>query len=199
MLPNKLVFVDVETTGLQAKNNRIIEIGIIRVENNMIVNEIRSFINPKRPIPKEITMMTGITNEDVRYAPTFQELKEAIFAIMQGCTFVAHNAPFDYDFLKYAFLRENMAFFSQKLCTVSLSRHLFPHWRRHNLDTAIKECNIPYRNRHRAYDDAHVLFLYYQHLLETIPTNKLTQTIKKIVTEEKAQTPKQERLIPHLR
>src|SRR6266702_4216216 len=126
MLPPKLAFVDIETTGVRSSYDRIIEIGILRVENNKLVKSFQSLINPESYLPKEITMITGITQQDIEHAPTFRSVKDEIIEILADCTFVAHNVRFDYAFLKHELLRENITFSSKHFCTVRLSRLLFP-------------------------------------------------------------------------
>jgi len=179
MLPNKLAFVDIETTGTRSSYDRIIEIGILRVEDNKLVRSYQTLINPQVYLPKEITMITGITQQDIDHAPTFRSVKDEILEMIQECTFVAHNVRFDYAFLKHEFLRENIPYTSKHFCTVRLSRMLFPQWPRHNLDTLMKECNISCQNRHRAYDDAQVLFDFYQQLVQTLPLEKLEKALAK--------------------
>ncbi len=179
MLPSKLAFIDVETTGTRASYDRIIEIGIIRVENNKLVKTFQSLINPQSYLPKEITMLTGITPQDIENAPTFRSIKDEIHEMLTDCTFVAHNVRFDYAFLKQEFLRESVIYSSKHFCTVRLSRILFPQWERHNLDAVIRECNISCVNRHRAFDDAQVLFEFYQQLLERLPIEQLEEALAK--------------------
>ena len=179
MLPSKIAFVDIETTGVRSSYDRIIEIGILRVENNKLVKSFQSLINPQAYLPKEITMLTGITQQDIENAPTFRSLKDEILEILEDCTFVAHNVRFDYAFVKHELLRENITFSSKHFCTVRLSRILFPHWQRHNLDTLMQECNISCENRHRAYDDAHVLYEFYQQLQKTVPPEDLEKALAK--------------------
>lgn len=179
MLPQKLAFVDIETTGMRSSSDRIIEIGILRVEDNKLVKAYQSLINPQSYLPKEITSLTGITSADLEHAPTFRSVKDEIVEILDGCTFVAHNVRFDYAFLKQELLRENITYSAKHFCTVRLSRLLFPHWERHNLDALIRECQIPCQNRHRAYDDAQVLYDFYMHLLKTLPEEELVAALKK--------------------
>lgn len=179
MLPTKLAFVDIETTGTRSSYDRIIEIGVLRVENNKLVRSFKSLINPQAYLPKEITMLTGITQQDIENAPTFRSIKDEIVDVLEDCTFVAHNVRFDYAFLKHELMRERINFSSKHFCTVRLSRILFPTWQRHNLDTLIKECNISCKNRHRAYDDAQVLFEFYQQIVKTFPTEKLEKALAK--------------------
>src|SRR5258708_12165814 len=179
MLPTKLAFVDIETTGTRSSYDRIIEIGILRVEDNQLVSTFQSLINPQSYLPKEITMLTGITQQDIEHAPTFRLVKDEIIEILADCTFVAHNVRFDYGFLKNELLRENITYSAKHFCTVRLSRILFPNWSRHNLDTLIQKCKIFCENRHRAYDDAQVLYDFYQQLLKTMPKDKLEDALAK--------------------
>ncbi len=179
MLPSKLAFVDIETTGTRSFHDRIIEIGILRVENNQLVKSFQTLINPQSYLPKEITMLTGITEQDIERAPTFRSVKDEIMELLADCTFVAHNVRFDYAFLKHELLRENITYSSKHFCTVRLSRILFPKWQRHNLDAVIAECNIACINRHRAFDDAKVLYEFYTQLLQTLPEEKLEEALAK--------------------
>lgn len=179
MLPERLVFVDLETTGVRSFYDRIIEIGIIRVENNEIVSTYHSLINPETHIPPEITMITGITGNDLENAPTFRQIKHDILEELIDSVFVAHNVRFDYSFLKNEFLREEINFSSRHFCTVRLSRMLYPTFPRHNLDTIIQQLNIPVQNRHRALDDAKVLYHFYKHMQQTIAPDMLEQAIYK--------------------
>lgn len=162
MLPTRFTFIDVETTGMNPSKDRIIEIGIIRVENNKIVKTFNSLINPEVHIPPEIERITGISSKDVMHAPLFNSVKNEVRDLLNDSYFVAHNARFDYGFIKYEFKRSEISFSSKHLCTVKLSRNLFPEHRRHDLTSIIERFNIPCKNRHRAYDDAMVLWEYFK-------------------------------------
>jgi len=179
MLPSKLAFVDIETTGIRSSYDRIIEIGILRVEDNQLVDTFQTLINPQSYLPKEITKLTGITQQDIETAPTFRSIKDQVMQMLADCTFVAHNVRFDYAFLKHELLRENISFSAKHFCTVRLSRILFPQWQRHNLDAVITECNIECVNRHRAFDDAQVLYKFYQHILKLLPVEQLEKALAK--------------------
>lgn len=161
MLPNKLSFVDIETTGGRSRFDRIIEIGIIKIENDTIIETYSSLVNPATHIPPEITRLTGITDAQVTNAPYFREIAPEIIRLLDDTVFVAHNVRFDYGFLKTEFKRLNQTFSSKHFCTVRLSRALFPHLPRHNLDSIIERMHIPCINRHRALDDAQVLVNFY--------------------------------------
>lgn len=179
MLPTKLAFVDIETTGMRSSHDRIIEIGILRVENGELKRTFQSLINPQAYLPKEITHLTGIAQKDLENAPTFNSLKDEIIDILDDCTFVAHNVRFDYGFIKNEFLRENFTYNAKHFCTVRLSRLLYPEWPRHNLDALIQHCNIACTSRHRAFDDAQVLFHFYNHLQQTIDSQKLEEALSR--------------------
>ena len=105
MLPRNIAFVDIETTGLSSTHDRIIEIGIIRVEDNSIVQTYHSLINPQTFLPAEIERITGITTKELENAPTFRSIKQDILEILIDTTFVAHNVRFDYGFIKNEFKR----------------------------------------------------------------------------------------------
>lgn len=178
-LPNKLAFVDIETTGMRSAYDRIIEIGILRVEDNELVQTFHSLINPQTYIPREITNLTGITGQDLENAPTFRAVKDEIIEILADCTFVAHNVRFDYGFLKHELMRENIAYNAKHFCTVRLSRILYPSWSRHNLDALIEHCNIACESRHRAFDDAKVLYEFYNHIQKTLPPEQVLEALTK--------------------
>ena len=100
MLAPAVAFIDVETTGTTSVHDRITEIGIVRVHDGELVEEWSSLVNPEMPIPEEIQALTGISNAMVRDAPTFSQLRREVFERLDGHLFVAHNARFDYGFIK---------------------------------------------------------------------------------------------------
>jgi DNA polymerase III subunit epsilon len=153
-----LAIVDLETTGGNSTHHRIIEVAVLRVKEGAIVDSFSSLIDPERSIPPFIEHLTGITNESLRGAPTFSQVKDRVFEMVNGPIFVAHNARFDYNFLRDEFEREDMAFSARCLCTVRLSRLLFPEQRRHSLDSIIDRHGISCVDRHRAMGDVRVLW-----------------------------------------
>ena len=104
MLPRTLTFVDVETTGASLRNSRIIEIGIIRVENDQVVDTFHSLLDPETHIPPEILEFTGITQDEIKNAPTFSQIKDTVMELFNDSVFVAHNVKFDYSFIKKEFV-----------------------------------------------------------------------------------------------
>lgn len=156
-----LVFVDVETTGTSAVYGNIIEIAALRYENGECVDAVKSFVNPGRPVPRFITGLTGITTADVAGAPPFAQLSARLLALFDGAAMVAHNARFDYSFLKQEFARLGIHFKTDLICTVRLSRKLFPGQKRHRLQDLIAAHNLSFQERHRAYDDAYALVQFW--------------------------------------
>ncbi len=168
-LPNDLVFVDLETTGGNAAHHRITEIGIVRAMHGEAVEEWSSLINPGCPIPGYIQAFTGITNEMVAGAPSFAEVAALVRQKLQGAVFVAHNARFDYSFLRSEFRRLDLPFSAKVLCTVKLSRRLFPEHVRHNLDAVMERHGLTCSARHRALGDAQVLRDFWFKLRREVP------------------------------
>lgn len=147
--------IDVETTGLSAVSNRIIEIGMVRVEKLKIVSRFHSLVNPHTYIPSFITQFTGITNEDVEYSPEFEDLADEILRFSEGSILTAHNLPFDYSFLKNELNRcgVNIPQF-QTLCTLKLARRYFPLLKSKSLGSVAMHLSIKNSDAHRALSDA---------------------------------------------
>ena len=182
-----LAFVDLETTGTGAADDAITEIGIVRVEADPAgesppaVSEWSTLVHPGVPIPPAIQALTGITDAMVRNAPPFSAIADEVAARIAGALFVAHNARFDYGFLKHAFAREGRAFTARALCTVKLSRRLFPLAERHNLDSVIERHALPRDGRHRALGDARVLWAFVQALYRDLPHDVIADAAKRVL------------------
>lgn len=166
MYDRPLVFLDLETTGATATHDRITEVGIVEVENGRFVREWSSLVNPGMSIPPAIQSLTGISNAMVAGAPRFEEIAREVWNAIDGRVLVAHNARFDYGFLKNEFKRLGKTFSAPVLCTVKLSRKLFPQHPRHNLDSLMMRHGIDCEARHRALGDARVLWQLAQHWRE---------------------------------
>lgn len=162
MLDHHAVFVDLETTGATATHDRITEIGIIEVNRGRIISEWSTLVNPGMSIPPMIQSLTGITNTMVALAPAFEDIHREVLQKLEGKLFIAHNARFDYGFLKNEFRRCGITFNARVLCTVKLSRKLYPQHARHSLDTLLERHDLDCEARHRALGDAKVLWLLAQ-------------------------------------
>jgi DNA polymerase-3 subunit epsilon len=156
-----LAFVDIETTGSHFERDRITEIGIKSLINDQ-VEAWESLINPQTFIPQNIQALTGIRPDMVGKQPHFGSLATEIARELEGKIFVAHNARFDYGFLKASFKRAGIDFKPKVLCTVKLSRLLFPEQPRHNLDTIISAHGLKISARHRALGDADLLLQFWR-------------------------------------
>lgn len=146
--------VDIETTGGSARREKITEIAIYLHDGEKITGEFSSLINPERNIPYFITNLTGITNEMVEDAPCFYEIAKTVVEMTEGRTFVAHNARFDYSFIREEFKSLGFNFRRKIIDTVSLSRKLFPGHRSYSLGNICRELKISINGRHRASGDA---------------------------------------------
>jgi DNA polymerase-3 subunit epsilon len=168
-----LVFIDLETTGTSPRHSRIIEIGLVRVERGKVVCEYRTFVDPGELVPPFVTFLTGIESSMLVGAPAFDDVALEVAELLEDALFIAHNAPFDYGFLSTEFRRLGMAFSRPYLCTAKLSRALFPEQQHHNLDSIIARFNLDAGRRHRALDDARVLWQLTQVLERTYGTDLL--------------------------
>ncbi len=156
-LPQRYVVVDLETTGVHPVRDRITEIAVLRVENGVETGRWQSLVCPGVSIPPMIQRLIGITDAMVANAPTFESLSDTLAGWLEGSVFVAHNARFDYGFIQQAFKRMGRRFEMPVLCTVKLSRSLYPHYPRHGLDALIERFGLTCTARHRAMGDVDVL------------------------------------------
>lgn len=182
LLTNPIVFCDVETTGGNAKYNRITEIACIRYENGEEVDRFVSLINPETSIPFNIQMITGIDNAMVEQAPYFAAVADRIEEITAGAIFCAHNVRFDYNFISAEMQRAGYDFSANRLCTVQLSRALYPNHKGHSLSALIERFDFTCNARHRALGDTEVLIQFAKHLENEFSTESLTTALKKLST-----------------
>ncbi len=178
-----LVCVDLETTGGNAAWHRIIEIGIVEIDRDGSVREWSTLVSPGARIPTSIAEFTGITNEMVADAPTFEDVHREVLARLHGRLFVAHNVRFDYGFLRSEFLRLDVRWTAKVLCTVKLSRRLFPEHPRHNLDAVIARHALDCEARHRALGDARVLRDLLGVLQRDVGSVRLRDTVESLLHE----------------
>lgn len=158
--------VDIETTGGSARLERITEIAVYIHDGTRIVEEYSTLVNPERSIPYFITSLTGITNEMVEDAPKFFEVARRIVEITEGKVFVAHNARFDYSFIRQEFGMLGYNFKRPMLDTVALSRRLLPGHKSYSLGNLCKDLGIDINGRHRASGDALATVRLLEMLLE---------------------------------
>ena len=150
----KYVVVDIETTGGRPSGNDITEIGIVHVENKKITHKWSSLVKPDRSIPYNIQLLTGIDDDMVADAPTFEELIPTLQKELEGDVFVAHSVNFDYSFIDRAFREAGTTWRMDKLCTVKYSRAMFPELGRYSLANLARQLEVENDNPHRALSDA---------------------------------------------
>ena len=150
----KYVVVDIETTGGRPSGNDITEIGIVHVENKKITHQWSSLVKPDRSIPYNIQLLTGIDDDMVADAPTFEELIPTLQKELEGDVFVAHSVNFDYSFIDRAFREAGTSWRMDKLCTVKYSRAMFPELGRYSLANLARQLEVENDNPHRALSDA---------------------------------------------
>lgn len=170
--------VDLETTGGNPVSDRIIEIGVVLHDGNKIIGEYATLINPEREISAFISTFTGITNAMVRDAPKFEEVAAKILGLLGENIFVAHNARFDYNFLKNEFRRINIPFVRKNLCTVQLSRRILPHHKSYSLGNICRDLGIHVDNRHRAFGDAAATAVLLERLIEQDTENVIKELLE---------------------
>ncbi len=146
--------IDIETTGGSALAEKITEIAVYQHDGCQITGEWVSLINPERSIPYFITNITGISNEMVEDAPRFYEIAKKLIELTEGRTFVAHNARFDYSFIRQEFKSLGYNYRRSILDTVALSRKLIPGHRSYSLGNICADLDITISGRHRAAGDA---------------------------------------------
>jgi DNA polymerase-3 subunit epsilon len=162
----RFAIVDLETTGASAVYDRVTEIAVVRVAGGRIVESYDSLVNPGVRIPPFITRLTGIDDRMVAGQPRLGELVPRIAQELDDAVFVAHNASFDWAFLKQGFARVGGRLEPERLCTVRLARRLVPGLRSYRLDALRERFGISTPGRHRARPDAEATAALLLELLE---------------------------------
>lgn len=171
--------VDIETTGGYAENHRVTEVAIIHHDGLHITHRFQTLINPGRRVPLFITGLTGITNEMVREAPLFEDVAGEIYEQLKERVFVAHNAHFDYGFLKKELEESGISWSSKKLCTVKLSRKIFPGLDSYSLGRLAESLGITIEDRHRAGGDAEATARIFDLLLKRDDGGVIARALKR--------------------
>ncbi|HBR99064.1 MAG TPA: exonuclease [Gammaproteobacteria bacterium] len=164
--PPCMALLDCETTGGKATRDRMTEVAVIRVEHGVVVDRWQTLLDPERAIAPWITRLTGIDDNTVHGAPVFADIADELYARLADAVLVAHNARFDYGFLKNAFRRAGMDYRTRPLCSVKLSRKLFPGVKGHGLDALINRHGLQVQSRHRAMGDADAVLQFFHHVAQ---------------------------------
>jgi DNA polymerase III subunit epsilon len=176
--------VDIETTGGYAASHGITEIAIYLHDGQQVVQQFETLVNPHQHIPYYITALTGITNEMVADAPSFEAVAPQIDELLREAVFVAHNVNFDYSFVKRHMEAQGYAVKYSKLCTVRLARKVFPGMPSYSLGNLCRQLGIGISNRHRAGGDAGATVKLFEHLLANGGDVHVQQMLKKSSAEQ---------------
>ena len=165
-MENSYIAIDIETTGLDPKQDKIIEIGAIKVIDGKETASFETFVNPRRDLPERITELTGIRGEMLVGAPDIEEIIPKVMEFVEALPLLGHRVIFDYSFLKRAAINWGKAasWEKQGIDTLTLCRCFMPAEEKKNLSAACGYFNISLENAHRAVVDARAAHLLFQHL-----------------------------------
>ena len=185
-LDGDFIVFDIETTGLSARNDRITEIGAVRLRGGEVLEEFDTFVNPGMHIPEKITQLTGIDDAMVADAPKEKQALEEFYAFCGDTPIlVAHNAGFDTSFIRAAAGRCGMDYPFTAIDTVPICRALYPRLKNHKLDTVAAHLKLAPFNHHRACDDARVLADIFIHLVADMKQQRSITAVEEINTQLK--------------
>ncbi len=172
--------VDTETTGGNAELSRVIDIAVYHVRDGIVLGKFQSLLNPGRPIPQWITMLTGIDDSMVKDAPTFDQIAGPLKEFLDRGVFVAHNASFDYRFIQCEYGRLGEKWERPKLCTVRMARKLYPELPSRSLGNLCEHLMIDIVDRHRAAGDAEATIYVLKHLLKRFTAEHELTTVEQL-------------------
>lgn len=178
-LNDTYIVFDLETTGFSSIKDKIIEIGAVKVVGGEIVDSFSTFVNPKRPIPFEITKLTSITDEMVMDYPDIETLLPEFLKFVGDGILVAHNAGFDVGFIEQNCRYQDIEPHFTYVDTVALARVLLPTLSKYKLNVVAKALNISLENHHRAVDDAKATAEIFVKFVEMLKKENIT-TLKEM-------------------
>ncbi len=158
---DEFVVFDIETTGLSSVADEIIEIGAVILRGGEPVETFSAYVNPSRTIPREITELTGISDDMVKDAPKIDEVLPRFFEFCAGRPLIAHNANFDTGFIRAAASRLRLPFDNVYIDTLAMSRYVNTDLKNHKLDTLVDYYGLGGFEHHRAFEDARVTALIF--------------------------------------
>ena len=159
---------DLETTGFSAVNEKITEVGIMKIKNGEVIEQFSSFVNPEKHIPQRVTEVTNITDDMVKDAPTIKEIFPKILEFIKDSVLVAHNAQFDIGFLKQNAKNLGYEFDYTYIDTLSLSKDLFPDYKKYKLGKIAENLGIKVEVAHRALDDVDTTVKVFNKMLDIL-------------------------------
>ena len=177
--------VDIETTGGNASGSRITEIAIAIHDGTGVIDRWETLINPQKEIPLPIFALTGINNDMVRHAPTFDEVAEKIMDMLSNRVFVAHNVNFDYSFIRHELELAGFKWSARKLCTVRAARKIRPGLASYSLGNLCRSLDISIANRHRAGGDLDATVILFSRLIEWDVESEMSKMIKMTAQDQR--------------
>jgi len=185
MKKSEYAIVDIETTGGNASHSRITEIAIVIHDGKEVLERWETLVDPEQDIPAPIFALTGIDNDLVRNAPTFEKVAETIHNLLEGRIFVAHNVNFDFSFVRHQLAQEGCKWTPRKLCTVRAARKICPGLPSYSLGNLCRSLGIPLENRHRAGGDADATAILFSKLMEWDTEGAIEKMVKKTAPDQR--------------
>ena len=167
----KYAVVDLEATSASS-NAKIIQVGIVLIENGQIVKTYETDVNPHEKLDPHIRQLTGLTDKRLRKAPDFSQVAREIYELIEDAIFVAHNVKFDANLLAEALFWEGFELVTPRVDTVELAQVFFPTFEKYNLGILCEQLDIPLKHAHTALADASAtatLFLKIQEKIQKLP------------------------------
>ena len=183
-MTNSYICIDLETTGLNPKTDKIIEIGIVKVENNRIVREWETLVNPDRKLEPRIVELTGIRDEQLSSAPQIEDVLPILLEIADDFVLLGHSVLFDYSFVKKAAVNQRMTFEKQGIDTLKIARKYLADLESRSLPCLCKHYGIDH-SAHRALHDARATVELYKKLAEQFYDKEETEGEKSLFRPKK--------------
>lgn len=178
------VLLDLETTGTTPAQDRITEIGLIRYENGVETGRWNTLVNPQVSIPPFIQRLTGITQAMTADAPIFAGIHGTLLDWLEDAVICAHNVRFDYGFLKHEFARIGISFQKKVLCTVKLSRKLYPQHKEHNLNAIMDRFQLTCPDRHRAMGDVNMMAAFIHRMMAQLGEHTVQEAARLLLKQQ---------------
>lgn len=184
-MKKEYAIVDIETTGGNASDSRITEIAIVIHDGKSVIDRYETLVNPEKDIPVPIFALTGINNEMVKNAPTFDTISDTVLEMLTDRVFVAHNVNFDYSFVRHQLQEAGFKWTARKLCTVRAARKIKPGLPSYSLGNLCNSLGIPLEHRHRAGGDADATAILFSQLLEWDKEGEIEKMLKKTAQDQR--------------
>lgn len=184
------VVLDLETTGLQPKTDRILEIGALKIENGEVADSYHKMIDPRMRIPCRIQQLTGITQSMAEQGETIEEILPGFLEFCSDLPLLGHNILFDYSFIKHKAVNQGLEFEKQAVDTLKIARKVLPDLESRSLVSLCRYYDIRQEHAHRALDDARSTWQLYCHLKREFEENYPQEFIPKdLICRVKRQGP----------